>query len=94
MSIAALLFRARTLDLIAPDDYLNAVKTMSARGWRKKEPEDLGLPESPQLLYLAVSLLEQTGATLEGLAALAGLPITEVTRILDDTSPTKPRVTL
>lgn len=94
VSIAALLFRAKTLGVMADSDYLSAVKTMSARGWRKKEPERLGLPESPQLLHKAVAMLKDQGVTVEDLAALAALPAPEVHKILEATSPTKPKVTL
>jgi Zn-dependent peptidase ImmA (M78 family)/transcriptional regulator with XRE-family HTH domain len=94
VSIAALLFRAKTLGVMSDSDYLSAVKTMSARGWRKKEPEDLGRPESPRLLHKAVAVLNDEGVTVEDLASLAALPVGEVERILDATSPTKPRVTL
>jgi len=94
VSIAALLFRAKTLEVMPDSAYLAAVKTMSARGWRKKEPEDLGLPESPQLLHKAVAMLNDQGTTIQDLAVLAALPVGEVERILQATSPTKPRVTL
>lgn len=94
VSIAALLFRAKTLGVMSDDTYLNAVKTMSARGWRKQEPEQLGPPESPQLLHKAVALLEHDGDTVETLAELASLPIDEVKKILKAAAPTRPRVTL
>lgn len=94
VSIAALLFRSKTLGVMSDSAYLTAVKTMSARGWRKKEPEDLGFPESPQLLHKATAILNDQGTTVEDLASLAALPLDEVRRILDATSPTKRRVTL
>lgn len=48
VSLAALLMRARTLGVMSPDEYLNAVKVASARGWRRTEPVPLGAPESPR----------------------------------------------
>ncbi len=47
VSLAALLMRARTLGVMSPEEYLNAVKFASARGWRRVEPVPLGPPESP-----------------------------------------------
>jgi hypothetical protein len=47
--------------------YLTAVKTTSARGWRRREPVPLGAPEQPDLL---LSFL----ATAEGRQARNYLP--------------------
>jgi Zn-dependent peptidase ImmA (M78 family) len=46
-SLAALLMRAKTLGKINDRAYLTAVKTISARGWRRVEPVPLGRPEQP-----------------------------------------------
>ena len=50
VSLAALLMRARTLGRLSESEYLGAIKTASARGWRRVEPIPLGPPEEPQLL--------------------------------------------
>jgi Zn-dependent peptidase ImmA (M78 family)/transcriptional regulator with XRE-family HTH domain len=50
VSLAALLYRARTLGCMDEADYLTAVKASSARGWRRVEPVPLGSPEVPTLL--------------------------------------------
>ena len=50
VSLAALLMRARTLGRMNERTYLTAVKTVSARGWRRREPVPLGAPEHPDLL--------------------------------------------
>lgn len=47
VSLAALLMRARTVGRMTEASYLTAVKTASARGWRRVEPVPLGDPESP-----------------------------------------------
>ena len=39
-SLAAILYRARQLDLLGAAAYLRAMKSMSARGWRKQEPQE------------------------------------------------------
>lgn len=55
VSLAALLMRARTLERMTEGTYLSAIKTASARGWRRIEPVPLGQPEQPAKLldYLA-----------------------------------------
>ncbi|MFI6519913.1 ImmA/IrrE family metallo-endopeptidase [Spirillospora sp. NPDC050679] len=50
VSLAALLMRAKTLGKMDDRSYLTAVKTMSARGWRRVEPVPLGRPEQPSKL--------------------------------------------
>lgn len=49
-SLAALLMRARTLGTLTEAQYLTAIKTASARGWRRNEPVPIGQPEQPHLL--------------------------------------------
>jgi len=50
VSLAALLMRAKTLGRMTEATYLTAVKTASARGWRRVEPVPLGGPEFPGVL--------------------------------------------
>lgn len=50
VSLAALLMRARTLKRMSENTYLTAIKTASARGWRRSEPVPLGSPERPKSL--------------------------------------------
>jgi Zn-dependent peptidase ImmA (M78 family)/transcriptional regulator with XRE-family HTH domain len=50
VSLAALLFRAKTLGRMKESTYLTAVKAASARGWRRVEPIPLGPPEEPRVL--------------------------------------------
>jgi Zn-dependent peptidase ImmA (M78 family) len=45
VSIAALLMRAKDLEVMAPPAYTTAMKGISARGWRRSEPIPLGEPE-------------------------------------------------
>jgi Zn-dependent peptidase ImmA (M78 family)/transcriptional regulator with XRE-family HTH domain len=58
VSLAALLMRARTLGRMNERTYLTAVKTVSARGWRRLEPVPLGAPERPALLTSFLSTAE------------------------------------
>jgi Zn-dependent peptidase ImmA (M78 family)/transcriptional regulator with XRE-family HTH domain len=55
VSLAALLMRAKTLEVISPNEYLSAVKYASARGWRRLEPVQLDAPEQPSRTQRLVS---------------------------------------
>ena len=94
VSISALLMRARSLGVMSPARYTNAMKVMSTRGWRRQEPGDdrLGALEVPVLLGLAVQRLEDARMTLGQLCEQAALPIDEVERLLDITIDKRPAV--
>lgn len=96
VSIAALLRRALTLGRISQHSYVNAMKTMSARGWRINEPGDekLGPMETPVLLRLALDRLTDAGIGLDALAVEASLPIADVHRLVEETRDPRPRVQL
>ena len=96
VSIAALLMRAKTLEVMPPHRYTNAMKAMSARGWRTDEPGDerLGPLEAPVLLGMAIDRLTETGISLEQLCEEAALPVKEVKQLLDNTSDRRPAVEL
>lgn len=96
VSMAALLRRAVTLGRISQSSYVNAMKTMSARGWRRHEPGDekLGPLESPVLLRLALDRLSEAGIGLDALAAEAALPTADVHRLVEQTRDPRPRVQL
>jgi hypothetical protein len=70
--------RAKTLGVMPPETYTQAMKTMSARRWRMDEPGPLGPPEKPVLLARAIEVAEGTGVTLDDLAAERGLPIRDL----------------
>ena len=75
VSIAALLFRARSLGVMNDTTYRRAVTKMAASGHRTDETAfgDLGPLEQPTMLRRAVELLVSSGHTIERLADLAGL---------------------
>jgi Zn-dependent peptidase ImmA (M78 family) len=75
VSLAALLMRARTLGRMNERTYLTAVKTLSARGWRRREPVPLGAPEQADLLMGFLS-------TAEGRQARSYLPGSVVDSII------------
>lgn len=94
VSMQALLMRARNLRVMEPQIYVQAMKTMSARGWRKSEPSYLGPPEMPVLLGRAIQAIEQKGLTLDVVAADASLPMDEVNAFVGAGSDQRPRVEL
>ncbi len=94
VSIAALLKRAQTLGRMDPAAYTQAMKTLSARGWRKREPVDLGPAEQPVLLAKALEVAEAHGVTLDDLAAEYGLPLHDLRKVLEHSLDPRPRVEL
>jgi Zn-dependent peptidase ImmA (M78 family) len=64
VSIQAMVYRCKDLDLIDSDQALNLYKQISFRKWRKKEPLDdpRRIPiEQPRLLRRAVELVLESG---------------------------------
>jgi Zn-dependent peptidase ImmA (M78 family)/transcriptional regulator with XRE-family HTH domain len=94
VSIAALIVRARTLDVMDESAYGQAWKALSARGWRKREPGDLGPPENPILLQRALQVATETGVTLDALIQRAGLPEDDIRTILGPAYDPRPPVEL
>ena len=96
VSIAALLRRAKTLRVISDHSYVNAMKLMSARGWRTREPgdEQLGALESPVLLQRALTRASELGHSVRSLASEAGLPAPQLERLIEATRDPRPEVQL
>jgi Zn-dependent peptidase ImmA (M78 family) len=95
VSIAALINRAHQLELLTDAQRTRAFKTMSYRGWRKQEPVDLGPPESPSLLELAVqATIETQGIDQRGVARMARLAAEDVERLVSGTKHSRPVVAI
>ena len=92
VSIASLIVRAKTLEVMDERAYVQAWKALAARGWRKREPGDLGPPENPILLQRALQVATETGVTLEALTRRAGLPEDDIRDILVHLNDSRPRV--
>ena len=60
VSLAALVRRRYDLNIIDKSRYTHHMKAVSARGWRRNEPDDLGKPEQPVLLRAAMQLASFT----------------------------------
>lgn len=77
VSIAALLYRAKELGLLSHVAYTNAMKYMSRKGWRVREPGERRSPEEPGLLAEALGLLDLKGIFLSQLVEEAHLTSAE-----------------
>lgn len=92
VSMNALLQRAKSLGVMPEAAYVQALKTMSTRGWNRREPVQLPTVEAPVLLSRAAELLPQSGTTLHDLAAEIGLPVDLVFEIIGASSDPRPTV--
>lgn len=92
VSMAALLRRARTLGVMPEGAYVQALKTMSTRGWNRREPVRLPRTEMPVMLASAVQLLNQSEITISQLADEAGLPPALTTEIIGTSMDPRPEV--
>ncbi|SUO90551.1 helix-turn-helix domain-containing protein [Streptococcus uberis] len=62
VSIASMVYRAKDLNLLTSKQYTRLQKRMSAKGWRREEPEDASIPASrPVLAKQAYNLLTDAG---------------------------------
>lgn len=75
LSMQALLYRARHLGIMSEPAYRNAMKTVSKLGWRRGEPGNRSILESPGLLPSAISLLSDYGYGTSEMADEAGVPL-------------------
>ena len=94
MSLGALLYRARDLELISPIGYESAVKYMSKKGWRTREPGPSGPPEEPKLLRDALGLLIDNQVDLDALFEDGGLPFVDQLITLLQVEPRQRRLLL
>ncbi|MBP8181279.1 MAG: ImmA/IrrE family metallo-endopeptidase [Acidimicrobiia bacterium] len=97
VSLASLVRRMRDLRILSEDDYRNAMKFMSARGWRKTEPGDreLGPAEAPLLLERALRTIEvRNDITTEELIERASLPLADTMSLVEATQDRRPIIEL
>ncbi|MEU4516242.1 XRE family transcriptional regulator [Nonomuraea wenchangensis] len=78
VSMAALLYRARTLGTMKEVTYRNAVSTMSAQGWRRGEPGPGRPLERPTMLTNAIELMADQGYDRDSIADLARVTRTDL----------------
>lgn len=92
VSMNAILQRAKSLGVMPEAAYVQALKTMSTRGWNRREPVQLTTVEEPVLLSRAAKLLSEIGGSLENLAAEVGLPVDLTLDIIGAASDPRPAV--
>ena len=89
VSMGALLYRAKTLDVMGEATYVQAMRTMSARGWRHDEPGTVSAIESPTLLSKAMSI---AGLTAPDVAAATGWPVDMVAELIAESRDARPSI--
>jgi len=87
VSLSALLRRAHDLGVMDDLTYTHVMRTVGSRGWRISEPGDLGVPESPRLLSLAIRSAETDAA---GLSAESDWPLSLITDLLASSTDSRP----
>lgn len=75
VSLAALLYRARSLGIMGDVSYRNAMVRMSQNGWRRAEPGRVSSLEMPSLLPKAREILRSAGIDDEQFLTGSGLPV-------------------
>jgi len=74
VSLAALLYRARTLGIMGDVSYRNALVRMSQNGWRRAEPGRVTSLEMPSMLPRAREIMSSAGIDDARFLAGSGLP--------------------
>ncbi len=94
VSLASLIYRGRTLDLVSEHAYRRAFQTLNTRRhedgttWRKREPGNPGPPERPVVLQKALTLMDEHGISVEQISNDLCVPSGLITQISElDTRP-------
>lgn len=91
VSMAALLRRSKDLGVMPESTYIQAVRTMSTRGWRKDEPGQVMAVEAPALLSTALALSHLSEADI---SEATGWPEEMVVNLFLESSDARPSVQL
>ena len=91
VSMAALLYRSKSLGIMPETTYVQAVRTMNVRGWRKNEPGTVAAVEAPALLSAALSVTDLTEADV---STATGWPEDMVSQLFADSTDARPSVQL
>jgi Zn-dependent peptidase ImmA (M78 family) len=84
MSVAAMVYRLRDLEIIGKDRFDSLYVGISRAGWRHREPlDDTLAPEEPQLLRRSLDILLDKGVvTRESLVLRTHLSATDIEKLL------------
>jgi Zn-dependent peptidase ImmA (M78 family)/transcriptional regulator with XRE-family HTH domain len=91
VSMRALLHRANALGVMSDATYLQAMRAMSAQGWRTSEPCEFGVPEAPMVLAQASQL---AGVEAESLSDATGWPTDLIESVLSTSTDPRPELQL
>ena len=91
VSMAALLYRSKGLGIMPETTYVQAVRTMNVRGWRKNEPGTVAAIEAPRLLSAAISVTDFTEVDV---SAATGWPEDMVSELFAESTDARPSVQL
>lgn len=89
VSMAALLYRSKSLGIMPETTYVQALRTMNVRGWRKNEPGTVSAVEAPALLSAALSVTDLTEADV---SAATGWPEEMVSQLFAESTDARPSV--
>ncbi|MGH9838031.1 MAG: XRE family transcriptional regulator [Blastocatellia bacterium] len=82
VSLAALVRRAKDLELISEDTYRRAHVQLNKKGWANQEPNEPTEVERPTILPQAMKLLEQSGESFSGIAQEISLPESDLRSLI------------
>lgn len=91
VSMAALLYRSKSLGIMPETTYVQAVRTMNVRGWRKIEPGTVAAVEAPALLSASLSVTDLSEADV---SAATGWPEEMVSQLFAESTDARPSVQL
>lgn len=97
ISMSALLYRARDLEILRPDAYRSAMKYMSARGWRTAEPGDreMGMPEAPAIVERSLKMIKvEYGMSPDDIIHAAHLPLSDTLQLIHAATDRRPGLTI
>lgn len=89
VSMAALLYRSKSLGIMSEASYVQAVRTMNVRGWRKNEPGTVAAIEAPTLLSAALAAADLTAVDV---GAATGWPERMISELLVESTDARPLV--
>lgn len=76
VSIASLLYRAKTLGTMPASSHRNAMITLTQRGWRRAEPGLITSIEQPSLFPATLDLLAEAGISVDDIRLQCRVPAT------------------
>ena len=89
VSMAALLYKSKSLGIMSESTYTQAVRTMSVRGWRKDEPGTVAAAEAPSLLNAALAATTFSAADV---SEATGWPEAMIAELFAESTDSRPSI--